>query len=107
MKIIVIGLGSMGKRRIRLMSEHKDVELFGIDSQESRCNEVKEKFGITCYSSIDEACKAQAIEAAIISTSPLSHAAIIKECLSHNLHVFTEINLVQDGYDENIALAKE
>ena len=107
MRIIVIGLGSMGKRRIRLMSEHKDVELFGIDSQESRCNEVREKFGITCYNSIDEACKAQAIEAAIISTSPLSHASIIKECLSHNLHVFTEINLVQDGYDENIALAKE
>lgn len=107
MKIIVIGLGSMGKRRIRLISEHKDVELYGIDSQESRCAEVKEKFGIDCYSSIDEACKAQPIEAAIISTSPLSHAAIIKECLSHNLHVFTEINLVQDGYDENIALAKE
>ena len=97
----------MGKRRIRLISEHKDVELYGIDSQESRCAEVKEKFGIECYSSIEEACNAHPIEAAIISTSPLSHAAIIKECLSHNLHVFTEINLVQDGYDENIALAKE
>ena len=106
MKIIVIGLGSMGKRRIRLMSEHKEVELFGIDRQESRCVEVKEKFGITCYNSIDEACKVQDIEAAIISTSPLSHASIIKECLEHNLHVFTEINLVQDGYKENIALAK-
>lgn len=106
MKIIVIGLGSMGKRRIRLISEHKDVELFGIDSQKTRCAEVKEKFGITCYNSIDEACKVQNIEAAIISTSPLSHASIIKECLEHDLHVFTEINLVQDGYDENIALAK-
>ena len=61
MKIIVIGLGSMGKRRIRLISEHKDVELYGIDSQESRCAEVKEKFGVECYPSIDEACKAQAI----------------------------------------------
>ena len=107
MNIIVIGLGSMGKRRIRLMREHKEVELFGIDSQESRCAEVKEKFGITCYNSIDEACKVQNIDAAIISTSPLSHASIIKECLEHNLHVFTEINLVQDGYNENIALAKE
>lgn len=107
MKIIVIGLGSMGKRRIRLMSEHKTVELFGIDSQASRCAEVKEKFGLTCYNSIDEACLAQHIDAAIISTSPLSHASIIKECLNHNLHVFTEINLVQDGYNENIALAKE
>jgi predicted dehydrogenase len=107
MKIIVIGLGSMGKRRLRLLSERKDVELFGIDSQESRCEEVKEKFGITCFKSIAEAVKAEDIEAAVISTSPLSHASIIKECLTHNLHVFTEINLVQDGYEENMALAKE
>lgn len=107
MKIIVIGLGSMGKRRLRLLSERKDVELYGIDSQESRCEEVKEKFGITCFRSIAEAVEAEDIEAAVISTSPLSHATIIKECLTHNLHVFTEINLVQDGYEENIALAKE
>ena len=107
MKIIVIGLGSMGKRRLRLLSERKDVELFGIDSQESRCEEVKEKFGITCFKSIAEAVEAENIEAAVISTSPLSHASIIKECLTHNLHVFTEINLVQAGYEENMALAKE
>ena len=106
MKIIVIGLGSMGKRRLRLLSERKDVELFGIDSQESRCEEVKEKFGITCFKSIAEALESENIEAAVISTSPLSHASIIKECLTHNLHVFTEINLVQDGYEENIVLAK-
>ena len=107
MKIIVIGLGSMGKRRLRLLSERNDVELFGIESQESRCEEVKEKFGITCFKSIAEAVESEHIEAAIISTSPLSHAAIIKDCLTHNLHVFTEINLVQDGYEENMALAKE
>lgn len=96
----------MGKRRLRLLSERKDVELFGIDSQESRCEEVKEKFGITCFKSIAEALESENIEAAVISTSPLSHASIIKECLTHNLHVFTEINLVQDGYEENIVLAK-
>ena len=107
MKIVVIGLGSMGKRRLRLLSERNDVELFGIDSQDSRCEEVREKIGITCFKSIAEAVEAEDIEAAVISTSPLSHAAIIKECLTHNLHVFTEINLVQDGYEENIALAKE
>ena len=107
MKIIVIGLGSMGKRRLRLLCERKDVELYGIDSQESRCEEVMEKFGITCFKSISEAVEAENIEAAVISTSPLSHASIIKECLSRNLHVFTEINLVQDGYEENMALAKE
>lgn len=97
----------MGKRRIRLISEHKEIEIFGIDNQESRCAEVKEIFGVVCYNSIDESCKAQNIEAAIVCTSPLSHASIIKECLERNLHVFTEINLVQDGYNENIALAKK
>lgn len=107
MKIIVIGLGSMGKRRIRLLSEHEDIELFGIDSQQSRCEEVKQKFGIKCYVNIAEAVDSVHPDAAVISTSPLSHAAIIKECLQSNLHVFTEINLVSDGYEENMKLAKD
>ena len=107
MKIIVIGLGSMGKRRIRLLNEHKDVQLFGIDSQEARCQDVKEKFGIDSFSSISEAVEKVHPEAAVVSTSPLSHAAIIKECLANNLHVFSEINLVLDGYAENMATAKE
>lgn len=97
----------MGKRRIRLLSERKDIQLFGIDSQESLCEEVKEKFGIKCYAGIAEVVMAERPDAAVISTSPLSHAAIIKECLENNLHVFTEINLVADSYAENIALAKE
>lgn len=107
MKIIVIGLGSMGKRRIRLLNERKDVQLFGIDSQESRCQEVVEIFGIKCYTSISEVVAKEHPEAAVISTSPLSHATIIKECLQNNLHVFTEINLVPDGYAENMMIAKE
>lgn len=107
MKIIVIGLGSMGKRRIRLLSEHKDMILFGIDNNQDRCQEVKEKFGIRCYNSISEVVNAEQPEAAVISTSPLSHSAIIKECLQNNLHVFTEINLVPDGYEENMKLAKD
>lgn len=107
MKIIVIGLGSMGKRRIRLLSEHKDMILFGIDSSQERCQEVKEKFGIKCYNSISEMVSKEHPDAAVISTSPLSHAAIIKECLQNGLHVFTEINLVSDGYEENMKLAKE
>ena len=107
MKIIVIGLGSMGKRRIRLLSEKKDIQIFGIDSQEARCLEVEDKFKVKCFSSIAEVVDQEHPDAAVISTSPLSHAAIIKECLENNLHVFTEINLVADSYAENMALAKE
>lgn len=107
MKIIVIGLGSMGKRRIRLLSEHVDMTLFGIDSNQDRCQEVKDKFGIKCYNSISEVVAVEHPEAAVISTSPQFHASIIKECLQNNLHVFTEINLVSDGYEENMKLAME
>jgi predicted dehydrogenase len=106
MKIIVIGLGSMGKRRIRLLKEHQDIEIYGIDSNSERCNEVTEKFGVKCFGSISEAVKNEKINCAFVCTSPLSHSAIINECLKNNLHIFTEINLVSDGYDDNIKLAK-
>lgn len=107
MKVVVIGLGSMGKRRIRLLRERKDVEIFGIDSNAGRCEEVVGKFGIECFSSLDEACSSRSIDCAMVCTSPLSHSAIISDCLDHGLHVFTEINLVSDGYEENMAKARE
>lgn len=107
MKVIVIGLGSMGKRRIRLLKEHNDIEVFGIDTNPDRCKEVADKYGVKSFPTIDEACKTEKIESAFVSTSPLSHANIINDCLQNNLNVFTEINLVQDRYDENIKLAKQ
>ena len=107
MKVIVIGLGSMGKRRLRLISEHKDIVAFGIDSNADRCQEVKDKFGLDCFASISDAVAAESFEAAFVCTSPLSHASIISECLQNNLHVFTEINLVNDGYEENMRQANE
>lgn len=107
MNVVVIGLGSMGKRRIRLLKEHQDIEIYGIDSNQERCNEVAEKFGAKCFGSIADAVKNEKINCAFVCTSPLSHSAIINECLKNNLHIFTEINLVSDGYDENIKLANE
>lgn len=97
----------MGKRRIRLLSERPNVTIFGVDSNQERCKEVQNTLHVQCYESIDAAVSDQPIQAAMVCTSPLSHANIIHECLSRKLHVFTELNLVQDRYDENIALAKK
>ena len=106
MKIVVIGLGSMGKRRIRLIqSMYPDYEIFGIDSMENRRNEVKKMFSISCYTDMSEI--EETIDCAFICTSPLSHAAIISDCLKRGWHVFTELNLVDDRYQENIDLANE
>lgn len=107
MKIVVIGLGSMGKRRIRILKAlYPACTIIGIDSSEERMEEAKRLYGISSFSSIDEAEQEEA-DCAFVCTSPLSHHMIILKCLSNNWNVFTEINLVADGYDDMMALARE
>lgn len=58
MKVLVIGLGSMGKRRIRLIKDmYPEFEIYGVDGREDRRNEAKELFQIVCMSAIVEAKK--------------------------------------------------
>lgn len=106
MKIIVIGLGSMGKRRIRLLQEmDKSIEIVGIDSKKERVEEVKEQYGIGCVTDLVN--MPNNVDCAFVCTSPQYHADIIRECLERDCHVFSEINLIDDGYEENVQLAKE
>lgn len=108
MRFVVIGLGSMGRRRARLLKQIDSIfEIVGVDSQAERRAQAEDELSITTYDSIDEAVRAGQTDGVIISTSPLSHAKIINQCLSLGLNVFTELNLVQDMYKENMALAKE
>ena len=104
--IVVIGLGSMGNRRLRLLKNLRpELHLCGVDTDAERRAKVETGFGIKTYESIPLAVWSEKPDAAVVSTSPLTHADIIKECLSAGLHVFTELNLVPDGYLENMALA--
>lgn len=113
MNIVVIGLGSMGKRRVRLLRQyvrktnHSDWILVGVDSNSKRREECSKCYEIDTFGTLYDAQKQYKLDAAIISTSPLSHAEIIKECLNENLHVFSELNLVDDGYAENQMLAEK
>lgn len=108
MKVIIVGLGSMGKRRLRLIRNiSKDIEIIGVDSRKERIQEVRELYGIECLQNIRSAVEMGNVDCAFVCTSPLSHKQVIKELLENNLNVFTEINLVSDGYEELIALAKE
>lgn len=106
MNIGVIGLGSMGKRRIRLLKKIvPDSNITGVDSNLKRVRDVSQEYGINCYQSLDEI--KECLDCAFICTSPLSHGSIINECLQEGCHIFSEINLVDDMYNENIQLAKE
>lgn len=108
MNICVIGLGSMGKRRIRLIKQiEPETQIFGVDSNPLSCNEVSASLNIKCYSSIDECINENKIDVGFICTSPLSHRNILLSLIQNKISVFSEINLDNSYYNEVITLAKE
>lgn len=108
MTIGVIGLGSMGKRRIRLLKEIDNCfNIVGIDGREDRRSETQSLFHIDVYDKVNTALAEAEIDTVIVSSSPASHNQIINTCLKNKCNVFSELNLIDDGYDENIRLAKE
>lgn len=108
MRFLIIGLGSMGKRRIRLLKVIRPQdEIIGVDQDEKRLTEAKEKYEVRGYASIEAAVRQHKIDCAFVCTSPISHGHIIHQCLENNMNVFTEINLVSDLYKENIKLAEQ
>ncbi len=107
MTILVIGLGSMGKRRIRLIQKYDvNFQIVGIDASEMRRVECEKTYGITTFSSVVEAFEQYKMECAFICTPPLTHNELTSMCLNHGLHVFTELNLTYDGYEQNIELSR-
>lgn len=107
MKLLIVGLGSMGKRRARLArGMDASIQISGVDTTESRRTEA-EGLGITAYASIGEAVTADKFDAALVCTAPITHAGIISELLDAGLPVFTELNLVSDGYEKNMKKARE
>ncbi|MBQ6088284.1 MAG: Gfo/Idh/MocA family oxidoreductase [Firmicutes bacterium] len=107
MDFLVVGLGSMGKRRARLLKGLlPDCRIFGVDMSDER-REQASSLGITPFPSIPEALDSVRPDAALVCTSPVSHSGIIKTLLEAGLPVFTELNLLDDGYKENTRLAKE
>ena len=108
MKVLVVGLGSMGKRRVRLIQQvDATVTIIGIDSQKTRTEEAYRLYGVDCYASIDDALNENDITCAFVCTSPLCHADIICDLLDRDVNVFSEINLVANRYDEIQKKAKQ
>jgi len=107
LNIVVIGLGSMGKRRTRIVrSLYPEFCVFGVDMSAERRRAFVDEFSLPVYASLAEAMENRKIDAAIISTSPLAHGEIANECLCYGLHVFTEINLQPSKYEDNMQLAQ-
>lgn len=98
MNILVIGLGSMGKRRIRLLQQnHLCNQIFGVDTNEVNCKETESIYKVKTYSELEKALHNH-IDGVIISTSPLVHSKIISQLVDYHIPIFTEINLDNTHY---------
>ena len=108
MKLLVIGLGSMGKRRVRLLKEYDaSIEIIGLDKQEKRRKETEDLYSIKTYDNMDEVDFSE-IDGTLLCSSPLTHAELILNLNSKGIYnIFTELNLNINLYNEIIKIEKE
>lgn len=108
MDIVVIGLGSMGRRRIRLMQAMATPpRIVGVNRSAARRAAVEKEFGIRAFATLGDALAAGGARAAFVCTEPASHGPTVLECIEAGLDVFMEINLIGDWYAEAAKKAKE
>jgi predicted dehydrogenase len=106
LKFLIIGLGSMGKRRIRNLRALNAGEIIGFEIQDQRRAEVEKEYGIKTYASLDEGL-AQKPDALIISTPPNLHMQYALEAARRGLNFFMEASVVLDSeMDRLISLCK-
>ncbi|NOX34951.1 MAG: Gfo/Idh/MocA family oxidoreductase [Deltaproteobacteria bacterium] len=105
MKALVCGLGSMGKRRIRIMRERfPDFLICGVDLKKERQESVRDLVSRT-DTDFFKAFKSFHPDVVFVCSPPLTNSEIVLFSLKNGVHTFSEINLTSNGYDEIIKLA--
>lgn len=93
-RFLVVGLGSMGKRRVRNLLALGYEQIAGFDPRQDRRAEVQSKSGIDTYDSFDSAIDAFKPEVLIISTSPAHHMMYAWASFERGLSCFIEASVV-------------
>ncbi|MFH1583260.1 MAG: Gfo/Idh/MocA family oxidoreductase [Candidatus Falkowbacteria bacterium] len=99
LKFYIVGLGSMGKRRIRNLFVNGEKDIVGFDIRPDRQAEAKKKYGIKVVEKFKDL-SPKDFDAMIISTSPEAHGDYIRFALKHKKHFFIEHPTSDDGYSE-------
>lgn len=94
MNFLIIGLGSMGKRRIRCLKALGYNNIFGFDCREDRRVEAEKKYAIKTYSNFSFALNKVKPSALIISVPPDIHHKYIKIAIENKIHFFVEASVV-------------
>lgn len=97
-KFLVIGLGSMGKRRIRCLKSLGYSEILGFDTRADRLKEA-EALGIKPIIDVSSCIKNEK-PICIISVPPAQHLEYMQLCLQSGCHFFVEASVILEGMAE-------
>lgn len=92
MRVLQIGAGSMGTRRIRDLRRRPDVEVTLFDQRADRRIRAVERFGVATVATLDEGLAADP-HAIVVSTPPDRHAALVDLAIDRGVHVFCEADI--------------
>ncbi|MDP2782324.1 Gfo/Idh/MocA family protein [Devosia sp.] len=94
MKYLVIGLGSMGKRRVRNLQALGIKDIAGFDTRSDRRQESQEKYGITVFDDLDTAMQIFGPQTFVISTPPDFHMHYAYYAFERGISCFIEASVV-------------
>lgn len=106
MKFLIIGLGSMGKRRIRNLQALHTGTIIGVDLRDDRRKEVEEKYNIKTIKNLQDV-PIDLIDAVIVSTPPDKHDFGIQYAIDNRKPVFVEASVVLGKLEDLQALARK
>lgn len=103
MRFLVLGLGSMGKRRIRNLKAIGFSNIIGYDIRNDRRKETEEHYGICTIDNLNDISN---FDVLIISTSPDAHNEYIRYSLEKGKPCFVELNVILNDLPKLNKLAK-
>lgn len=103
MNIIIIGLGSMGKRRIRCLHALGQKSIRGVEARADRRDEAAQKYGLPTFATLEAALAAGPADAFIISVPPAAHHFYMSKGVEHRVPFFIEASVVDTGLAETAA----
>jgi len=95
MKFLQIGLGSMGKRRIRCLKKLGYDDVIAYDARADRRREAEEKYGIRTIASLSTV-DISDVSAVIVSTPPDVHGRFLALAVAARKPAFVEASVVVD-----------
>jgi predicted dehydrogenase len=103
MRFLIVGLGSLGKRRIRNLKYLQSGTIIGCDPRLDRRDETSQRYRIQTFENFNEAMN-QDPEIVIISASPNLRLHYALEAAAANKHFFTEACPGDEQMDELITV---